>query len=177
MKNLLLICSLLVSITVFASSEESKAESKPKQENVNQSKPVGYVVGIVKRGDNWEQDSIKAFSLQEKHLNFLAELQKDKKLIASGPLTSSPDARGLYIFNVKSVREAEVLVSQDEAIKSGWIKMEFHKWDARDYKVLSEKEAEAKTGMFSGGLGMVLIIFSVVILVLMLRTFRGKASI
>lgn len=176
MKNLLLALTLLTSIFVSAASDKSGEESA-EPEKVNQSKPVGYVVGIIKRGDNWEQDSIKAFELQEKHLNFLAELQKNNKLIASGPLTSSPDARGLYIFNVKSIREAELLVSSDEAIKSGWIKMEFHKWEARDYEIASEKEAEAKSGIFSGGLGMMLIIFSIVIMVLMVRTFRGKASI
>ena len=182
MRNLLFISALCVSLVVLADSEKTNSdnstEKSTKQETVNKSKPVGYVIGIVKRGDNWEQDSIRAFELQEKHLAFLAELQKNNQLVASGPLTSSPDARGLYIFSVNTIKEAELLVSKDEAISVGWIKMEFHKWEARDYEVKSASETkEKKQGLFSGGLGMLMIVFSIVILILMIRTFRGKASI
>lgn len=180
MKNLLFICALLTSLLVFADSEKKSdnkaAKSSSAQESVNKSKPVGYVVALVKRGSNWEQDSSRAFQLQEKHLLFLAELQKENKLLASGPLTTSPDARGLYIFNVETISEAEALVSKDEAIKAGWIKMEFHNWEARDYEVKNTNE-EVKSGFFSTGLGMLVIVFVLVILTLMLRTFRGKPSI
>jgi uncharacterized protein YciI len=177
MKNLILLIALVMSVSVSANTDSTSVNGT--QEVVNQSVPVGYVIGIIKRGDNWEQDSLMAFKLQEKHLNFLAKLREDNKLVASGPLTTSPDARGLYIFNVATISEAKMLVSEDEAIKSGWIKMEFHNWEARDYDVRNggSDELAEEESIFSGGLAMLLIIFSLVILVLMLRTFRGKASI
>jgi uncharacterized protein YciI len=176
MKNLFLTIALIASLGLSAASDDSVKE-QPKEESVNQSKPVGYVVGIIMRGDNWEQDSLMAFKLQEKHLIFLAKLKEEGKLVASGPLTSSPDARGLYIFKVNTVREAELIVSEDEAIQSGWIKMEFHKWEARDYEIITPTVDEEKPGLFSGALGIMLLIFSIVIGILMVRTFRGKASI
>ncbi|MEQ9230523.1 MAG: YciI family protein [Cyclobacteriaceae bacterium] len=168
-----------VLITILCISAISAQEEKVK---VNTSEPVTYIAAIVKRGDNWQQDSLRAFELQEKHLKFLENLKAKNKLIASGPLTSSPEARGLYVFNVKSVEEAVSLTQSDEAVSSGWIKMDFHVWASRDYEVpqpivsQNEEETESDGVLGVGWTSALLGIFVLWIIVLAYRTFRMKAS-
>jgi uncharacterized protein YciI len=180
MRNSIFVLSLLITAVVFASSDTPSKEksANAEQEKVNTSQPVTYVAAIVRMGDNWRQDSIRAFELQEKHLAFLERLRTNNQLIASGPLTTSPDARGLYIFNVSSVAEAEALVSKDEAIQAGWIQMDFHVWAARDYEVLEPVSSTEKegSGIKLGVKGWLAAVFVLLIIVLMLRTFRGVAS-
>lgn len=174
----LLLC--FVSSVALASEDKGGSTPAAEESKVNTSKPVTYIAAIVRRGDNWQQDSIRAFELQEKHLNFLGQLRKDEKLIASGPLTTSPDARGLYIFNVATIAEAEKLVAQDESIQAGWIKMDFHVWAARDYDVNTKEESAAllkvDEGFRMSGLGWTVVVFVVVIITLVIRTFRGVAN-
>ncbi len=180
MRKSIFFLALLFTTIVFASSDKPSKEksAQPEQEEVNTSLPVTYVAAIVRMGDNWRQDSIRAFELQEKHLAFLEQLRQNNQLIASGPLTTSPDARGLYIFNVSSVAEAEALVSKDEAIKAGWIQMDFHVWAARDYEVRERvtQVESGNTGIKLGVKGWLVAVFVLLIIVLMLRTFRGVAS-
>jgi len=178
MRKTIYILTLLLSASIFASSgDDKKKESTKGETKINTSQPITYVVGIVKRGENWEQDSLRAFELQEKHLKFLDNLIANNKLIASGPLTSSSDARGLYVFKVKTIEEAQALTSKDEAMSSGWIAMDFHVWKSRDYSVpepVMELEAESD-GLL--GLRGVSIVFAIAILILVIRTFRYKANV
>ncbi len=174
MRNLVFIL-----VTIFCVTSISAQEEKV---NVNTTEPVTYIAAIVKRGDNWQQDSLRAFELQEKHLKFLENLKASNKLIASGPLTSSPEARGLYVFNAKTVEEAMAMTQSDEAVSSGWIKMDFHVWASRDYDVpqhaatevtvASEEDGFAGLGWKAALLG----VFVLWIIVLAYRTFRMKAS-
>ncbi len=173
MRNLVFIL-----VTIFCVTSISAQEEKV---NVNTTEPVTYIAAIVKRGDNWQQDSLRAFELQEKHLKFLETLKANNQLIASGPLTSSPEARGLYVFNAKTVEEAEAMTASDEAVSSGWIKMDFHVWASRDYDVseAATTELSEETDDLAFGLGWksaLLGVFVLWIAVLAYRTFRMKAS-
>lgn len=166
---------LFLSVSLFASSEGD--EPQEQETEINMTQPSTYVVGIVKRGENWEQDSLRASELQEKHLKFLDNLIANNKLIASGPLTSSSDARGLYVFKVRTIKQAQALTAKDEAMSSGWIAMDFHVWKSRDYSVpepVTEIEAESDGLMSLRGISIVSII---VISILVLRTFRYKANV
>jgi len=179
MRKSFFLFALLVTSLAFAGDD--KGGTAPTEEaQVNTSKPVTYVAAIVRRGDNWQQDSIRAFELQEKHLNFLEQLRRDNKLIASGPLTTTPDARGLYIFNVATIAEAEKLVAMDESIQAGWIKMDFHVWAARDYEVTLPEESTALLNVDEGfkmsPLAWTVVVFVVVIITLVIRAFRGVAN-
>ena len=161
---LFLMVSLMSSATVDEGSDEAE---------INTSEPVTYVIGIVKRGENWSQDSLRATELQERHLTYLQSLIANNKLIASGPLKTSPAARGLYVFNVKTIAAAKALTAKDEAINSGWIAMDFHVWDSRDYTI-PETSGNAES---SSGLIAISITFAVVILIFVVRTFRYKANV
>ncbi|WP_157593110.1 YciI family protein [Rufibacter tibetensis] len=48
----------------------------------------------------------------------------DGKLTLAGPFLDNGDVRGIFIFNVNTIEEAEV----DPAVKAGRLIMESHPW-------------------------------------------------
>jgi uncharacterized protein YciI len=50
------------------------------------------------------------------------------QLVLAGPFLDDGDLRGIYIFNVKTVEEAEALTNTDPAIQAGRLKMELKEW-------------------------------------------------
>ena len=160
---------LMFSLLVSANDDEKG----PQETEINTSEPITYVIGIVKRGENYKQDSLRATELQERHLAYLQTLIANNKLIASGPLKTSSSARGLYVFNVKTIAAAKALTAKDEAVSSGWIAMDFHVWDSRDYSI-PETSSNSESSL---GIRSISIVFAVVILVFVIRTFRYKPSV
>ena len=87
-----------------------------------------YVIAFLKRGPNRSQDSIEAANLQRAHLDNIGRLAKEGKLALAGPFLDDGDLRGIYIFNVKTIAEAEELTKSDPAIQQGRLVMELHPW-------------------------------------------------
>lgn len=50
------------------------------------------------------------------------------KLVLAGLFLDDGDLRGIYIFNVGSVSEAEALTRSDPAIQAGSLTMELKEW-------------------------------------------------
>ncbi|MDP8989216.1 MAG: hypothetical protein M3N41_03950, partial [Acidobacteriota bacterium] len=62
-------------------------------------------------------------------------------IIVGGWFMDLGDHRGLYIFTVDSIEEAQALVQSDEAVRSGILRFEFHPWLAPDgIKIASPDE-------------------------------------
>jgi uncharacterized protein YciI len=87
-----------------------------------------YVMAFLRRGPNRSQDSIQAADLQRAHLNNINRLANEGKLIIAGPFLDDGEIRGIYIFNVTTIEEAEQLTNTDPAIKAGRLVMELHPW-------------------------------------------------
>ncbi len=87
-----------------------------------------YVMAFLKIGPNRDQDSTEAARLQRAHLDNINRLAKARKLVVAGPFMDDSDVRGIYIFDVKTVREAEELTKTDPAIQAGRLVMELHPW-------------------------------------------------
>lgn len=87
-----------------------------------------YVMAFLKTGPNRNQDSTEAARLQRAHLDNIQRLANEKKLIVAGPFLDAGDIRGIYIFNVETLEEAEALTKSDPAIKAGRLVMELHPW-------------------------------------------------
>jgi uncharacterized protein YciI len=87
-----------------------------------------YVMAFLKMGPNRDQDSIKAMELQRAHLDNIKRLAEERKLVVAGPFLDDSDIRGIYIFNVETIEEAEALTKTDPAIKAGRLVMELHPW-------------------------------------------------
>ena len=87
-----------------------------------------YVLAFLKRGPNRNQDSAEAEALQQAHLDNIMKMADEGKLVVAGPFMDDGDVRGIYIFNVATVEEAEALTKTDPAIIAGRLTMELHPW-------------------------------------------------
>ncbi len=87
-----------------------------------------YVMAFLKRGPNRSQDSATASNLQRAHLENITRLANNGKLVLAGPFIDDGDIRGIYIFNVKTIKEARLLTATDPAIEAGRLVMELHPW-------------------------------------------------
>ena len=87
-----------------------------------------YVMAFLYRGPNRDRSQEEANTLQRAHLDNITRLAQEGKLVMAGPFMDDGELRGIYIFNVDSVAEAEALTSTDPAIKAGSLRMELKPW-------------------------------------------------
>lgn len=87
-----------------------------------------YVMAFLKSGPIRDQDSAEVVRLQRAHMDNIKRLAEARKLVVAGPFLDDTDVRGIYIFDVETVEEAEALTNSDPAIKAGRLVMELHPW-------------------------------------------------
>ncbi len=87
-----------------------------------------YVMAFLKRGPNRPSDPDKSNELQRAHLDNIGRMAEAGKLVIAGPFLDDGDIRGIYIFNVNSIEEAEELTNTDPAIICGSLVMELREW-------------------------------------------------
>lgn len=87
-----------------------------------------YVLAFLKSGPNRNQDSLQAAILQKAHLDNITRMANEGKLVVAGPFLDDGEIRGIYIFNVETIQEAEALTKTDPAIQAGRLIMELHPW-------------------------------------------------
>ncbi len=87
-----------------------------------------YVMAFLKKGPHRDQDSTTAANLQKAHLENIVRMAEAGKLVLAGPFMDDNEVRGIYIFNVATVEEAQALTASDPAIKAGRLAMELHPW-------------------------------------------------
>ena len=87
-----------------------------------------YVIAFLKRGPNRDQDSITKITLQKAHMDNINKLATNGKLVLASPFFGNDDLRGIYVFNVKTIEEAQALTETDPAIKAGSLVMELKEW-------------------------------------------------
>lgn len=87
-----------------------------------------YVMAFLKAGPNRSQDKETADKLQTAHLKNIQRLAAEGKLLLAGPFLDDGNVRGIYIFNVPTLDEAEKLTQTDPAIQAGSLVMELHLW-------------------------------------------------
>jgi uncharacterized protein YciI len=138
MKNfiaIVLIASTVISCTVKKTANEQAAKPLKttntllaRQLCADQYGMKQYIVALLRRGPNRSHDSIQAAELQRAHLDNIKRLANEGKLIISGPFLDDGEIRGIYIFNVATIEEAQQLTNTDPAIKAGRLAMELHPW-------------------------------------------------
>lgn len=87
-----------------------------------------YIIAFLKKGHNRNLDKDSAMKLQMVHLENIGRMAEEGKLVLAGPFLGSQDLRGIYIFNVESILEAEELTNSDPAIQAGSLEMELFEW-------------------------------------------------
>ena len=87
-----------------------------------------YVIAFLKAGPNRDRDSLEATKLQRAHLDNIFRLADEGKLVVAGPFMDTGAIRGMYIFDVPTLEEAQTLTATDPAIQAGSLVMELHQW-------------------------------------------------
>ena len=87
-----------------------------------------YVMAFLKRGPNKTIDSVKKEALQKSHMQNINRLASEGKLVLAGPFFGDGELRGIYIFNVDNLEEAEALTNSDPSIQAGVLSMDLKEW-------------------------------------------------
>lgn len=88
-----------------------------------------YSFVLLKMGATKITDKDSVNRLFDGHMKNIQRLAKEKKLIVAGPFGKNErDYRGIFILNVKTIKEAEALLATDPAIKAGLLISEITLW-------------------------------------------------
>ncbi|MDO8897956.1 MAG: hypothetical protein Q7V19_09930 [Bacteroidales bacterium] len=88
-----------------------------------------YVFVILKSGSVVLEDKAKRDSIFSGHLQNIGRLAEEGKLIVAGPLGKNTlNYRGIFILNVKTLEEAELLLQTDPAVKEKLLDAELFTW-------------------------------------------------
>jgi len=111
-------------------SEETKSPGRPsdKGEPPPEYEMRTYVLVLIYRGPTPETDPEKSKELFRGHMANIARLVDEKKIILAGPMMDKTDLRGIFLFDLDSVEEAQKLCDTDPAIQSGTFRVEIHPW-------------------------------------------------
>jgi uncharacterized protein YciI len=88
-----------------------------------------YIFGLLVRGPKWTKEQTEETKkIQEGHMENINRLAKAGKLVLAGPFYDDGDRRGVFIFKVDSLAEAQALTDTDPAVIAGRLKIELHRW-------------------------------------------------
>ena len=88
-----------------------------------------YVLVILKTGTNTTADQATVNSLFKGHMQNIGKLAADGKLVVAGPMQKNNKSyRGIFILNVATIAEAELLLQTDPAIKERLLEAELYGW-------------------------------------------------
>lgn len=129
MKKLVLLSALLLTGIFAAQAQTAKVAYDSllaKKLGADDYGMKHYVMALLKKGPNRTQDSTTAAKIQAGHMKNIERMAKEGKLVVAGPFEDDWDVRGIYIFNVSTVEEAQKLTATDPAIIAGRLVMELH---------------------------------------------------
>jgi uncharacterized protein YciI len=88
-----------------------------------------YVFVVLKTGPKTGFSKEESAKLFQGHIANIKRLAAEGKLAIAGPFEENPNHyEGLFIFNVKTVKEAEALVASDPAVAAGRFSFEAYGW-------------------------------------------------
>lgn len=91
--------------------------------------PREYVFGLLVRGPKWTPEVTEETKrIQAGHMENIKRLSDAGKLVLAGPFEGGGDRRGVFIFKVATLAEAQALTDTDPAVVAGRLKIELHRW-------------------------------------------------
>ena len=133
MKNSIQILAFLL-ITSIGFSQETDTkydESLAKSLKADEYGMKKYVFCLLKSGTNTTASKEETKKLFEGHMANIGKLAKEGKLVVAGPfMKNDRNYRGIYIFNVETIEEAQALVATDPAINAKLLEAELTPWYA-----------------------------------------------
>jgi uncharacterized protein YciI len=91
--------------------------------------PSDYVFGLLVRGPkSTREQTEETKKIQEGHMANINRLAEMGKLVLAGPFVDGGDRRGVFIFKVDSLSEAQALTDTDPAVIAGRLKIVLYRW-------------------------------------------------
>ena len=88
-----------------------------------------YVFCLLKTGKNTTATDKEKEELFKGHMANIKKLSEEGKLTVAGPfMENDREYRGIFIFNVATIEEAQALVASDPAVKAGIFEAELTPW-------------------------------------------------
>lgn len=131
MKKAILTLLLITNFNLLFSQEANSAydEKLAKSLNADERGMKQYVFCILKTGSNTTATEEEKNNLFKGHMANITRLAQEGKLVVAGPFRKNDkNYRGLYIFNVGTIEEAETLVATDPAVKENLLEAELTLW-------------------------------------------------
>lgn len=86
-------------------------------------------LAFLTRGEKWTPEKTAASEeLQKRHLENIKKLADMKKLVVAGPFGDDGTLRGIFVFKVDSLAEAQALAATDPAVQAGRLALDIHPW-------------------------------------------------
>jgi uncharacterized protein YciI len=140
MRNLKLLSVLLLSIFGFASfalAQAAPSTERPVSSSFDAelAKRLGadkmgmktYILVILKTGPVNVPEGKERDAIFKGHFANIRRLADEGKLAVAGPFEDKNDWRGMFIFNVETIEDAQKLAATDPVVKSGLMVPEYHK--------------------------------------------------
>jgi uncharacterized protein YciI len=92
-------------------------------------------LAFLKKGPNRKEgdgDTPEVKDLQKAHIANINRLAETKKLVVAGPFGDDGVFRGIFVFRVASLKEAEDLCASDPMIKIGRLAVDLYPWQVPD---------------------------------------------
>lgn len=86
-----------------------------------------YFVALLYSGPSRDSEEAEVQRIQAAHISRIKELIASGEMVVAGPFDGG-DLRGMFIYDVESMEEAEALADSDPAIKAGRLRAEIHAW-------------------------------------------------
>lgn len=130
MKKLILVIHLVVGLSTYAQTDNPKYDKALAESLGGDDYGMKmYVFCILKTGTAKIEDKAKVNELFRGHMENIGRLANEGKLTVAGPLgKNDKNYRGLFIFNVKTIAEAQALLASDPAVAAGLLEGELYEW-------------------------------------------------
>ncbi|OYU81887.1 MAG: hypothetical protein CFE23_03160 [Flavobacterium sp. BFFFF1] len=119
---------LFFAMTAFAQESKKPAydEALAKKLNADSHGMRKYIFCLLKSGTNTTATQEEIKILFEGHMASINKMAADGKLSVAGPFGKNDrNYKGIYIFNVNTIEEAQALTENDPAIKAKLLEAEF----------------------------------------------------
>ncbi len=126
MKSILLLVFIITAFPAISQEEKREFEVKEGDTTFIMKK---YFLCIYLRGDQaTEYTKEELAEIQKGHLVNINKYAEEGKINIAGPFGDDTEKRGILIFDVESIEEAEKILAEDPAVKAGRLKYELHPW-------------------------------------------------
>lgn len=122
----------LILLSLYSNAQEKKSvydETLANKVGADEYGMKNYVFCILKTGSNTTVTADEKKKLFEGHMANINRLAKEGKLAVAGPfMKNERNYRGIFIFNCKTVEEAQKLVATDPAVEAKIFDVELTPW-------------------------------------------------